>query len=131
MRLEASNEVVLLVKLEINDGQRMQFADAVDRMTSVVERREPGLLRYQFHILDDGRSARAIHVYRDAAALDMHVQVAKAEIADVMQFASVVELEIVGNVPHEIEQSRRRLVVTTSRARSGARSSDAAYGFVR
>jgi quinol monooxygenase YgiN len=92
-----NDEIVLSVTLSVHPGQVEAFREAVVRLVAKVESIEPRLSRYQFFVSDDGTVGRAIHVYEDSAALEYHVGVSAEPIAEVLQYATLTNIEILGN----------------------------------
>jgi quinol monooxygenase YgiN len=101
-----NGEIVLSVTLSVHPGQVEAFRDAVERLVAKVESIEPRLSRYQFFVSDDGTLGRAIHVYEDSAALEYHVDVSAEPIAEVLQYADLTGVEILGNpTPAALEKA--------------------------
>ena len=61
--------VVLLVDFQVHDPEG--FAEAVQRLTQI-SLAEPGTLRYEWFVSDDGTAARIIEEFADEAALAEH-----------------------------------------------------------
>lgn len=119
-RPPASEEIVLLAQLSVAPGRSEEFGAAVRRLTAFVEEAEPALARYEFFLSADGRTGRAIHIYRDSAALDFHLDVSSGVIAEVLEHATMSGLELLGDpTPDVVDKAGAYWGVGVARRVSG------------
>ena len=93
-----SSEILLDVDLKINDGELEAFKEAVGRLVPFVEATEPRVLFYKFYLDESGGIARSVHIYADLAALKFHTEIAAPWFHAVLQHASLIKIEALGDI---------------------------------
>ena len=77
---------------EVREGALDELKPAIAELARFVEQNEPRLLAYNVFFSDDGRQMTVMHVHRDAASLDFHMDVAGpafAGFADLLTLSSI------------------------------------------
>jgi quinol monooxygenase YgiN len=90
--------VVLLVDFQVHDPEG--FAEAVQRLTRI-SLAEPGTLRYEWFVSDDGTAARIIEEFADEAALAEHSVNIRDAVAPLLAASQIVRTSVLGEVSDE------------------------------
>lgn len=92
------HEITLIVEFAIKPGQRPDFEAAAARMREVVQRDEPGTLRYDWWLSTDGSRDVNIEVFADSDALVKHMENTAPLLPDLVAAADVVRVEVLGEL---------------------------------
>jgi hypothetical protein len=74
----------------VREGALPELKAAIRELAEFVEANVPQLLAYSVYFSEDGTQMTVMHVHRDAASLDRHMEVAGPRFA---RFADLLELE--------------------------------------
>jgi quinol monooxygenase YgiN len=91
-------DINLIVEFAIKPGQGPDFAAAARRMREVVQRDEPGPLRYDWWLSADGTRDINIEVFADSDALVRHMENTAPMLPDLVATADVVRVEVLGDL---------------------------------
>jgi hypothetical protein len=85
-----SEPLVYVDTSDVREGALEELKIAIGDLADFVEKNEPELISYSVYFTDDGSQMTVMHVHRDAASLDYHVDVAGPRFA---RFASLLTLQ--------------------------------------
>ena len=90
-------EVTLIVEHEIKPGRLEDFTRMAHQLIARTKV-EPGALRYDFHVSEDGRRDVNIEVFRDADAVLAHGRNVADLLPAITEAAPIVRLDVIGEV---------------------------------
>lgn len=85
-----SEPLVYFDTSDVRAGALEELRIAIGDLADFVEKNEPQLVSYSVYFTDDGSQMTVMHVHRDAALLDYHMDVAGPRFA---RFASLLTLK--------------------------------------
>jgi hypothetical protein len=86
---DAAIALIYVDTSDVREGALSELKDAIADLARFVEDNEPDLIAYNVYFSDDGRQMSVVHVHRDAASLDFHLEVAGAKFA---RFATLLDM---------------------------------------
>lgn len=92
------SEITLLVEFAVKDGATDAYRAASANLRSFVDGSEPGTVRYDWWLSDDGRRGFNIEVFRDSDALAHHMRNTADKTGDLLAAADVVRVEVLGDL---------------------------------
>lgn len=81
--------IVYIDRSEVREGRLEEVKTAVKELAGFVEANEPEILSHAVFVDEDGGHMNVIHVHRDSASLEFHMNVAGPLFAP---FASLIQL---------------------------------------
>jgi hypothetical protein len=66
---------------DVRDRALSELKAAIEELARFIEANEPELLAYSVYFSQDGKQMSVVHVHRDAASLDFHMNVAGPKFA--------------------------------------------------
>lgn len=94
-------EVTLIVEHAIKPGRLEDFSRLAHLLIARTKD-EPGALRYDYHVSEDGRRDVNIEVFRDVEAVLAHGRNVADLLPAITEAAPIVRLEIIGEVSDEL-----------------------------
>lgn len=88
--------VVYIDRSVILEGKADELRAGVRRLVDFVDRHEPQLIAYAFHVDEDAGEMTVIAVHPDAASLELHVEVAGGEFRKLAHLLTLREIHIYG-----------------------------------
>jgi quinol monooxygenase YgiN len=90
--VEGSEAIVYVDESEVREGALEAVKEAIGELVEFIAANEPQLLAYNVYLNDDGTRMTVIHVNRDAASLEYHLEVggpAFRKFADLIRLLSI------------------------------------------
>jgi quinol monooxygenase YgiN len=90
--MDASDTIVYVDRSDVRDGALEAVRAAIDELAEFIEAHEPQLLAYNVYLNEDGTRMTVIHVNRDSASLEYHLDVggpAFRKFADLITLRSI------------------------------------------
>jgi len=87
-----SQPLVYVDTSEVREGAIEELKVAIGELADFVETNEPQLISYNVYFSDDGSQMTVMHVHRDSASLDYHMDVAGprfGRFADLLTLSSI------------------------------------------
>ena len=94
-------ETMLVVDIAIKPGKEADFRKAAQALFERTQD-EPGTLRYDYFISDDGTRNINIEVFKDAAAFVAHNQNAASLVPALVAAGDIVRIDVVGDQSEEL-----------------------------
>ncbi len=88
--------ITLIVEFRIKSGKLADFESAAAALRVVVQRDEPGTLRYDWWLSSDGTRDVNLEVFADSDALVAHMANTAPLLPDLLAAAEVVRVEVLG-----------------------------------
>lgn len=76
-----ASPLVYIDNSDVAEGSLPALKSAIAELATFVQDNEPDLLAYCVYFSDDGKRMTVLHVHRDAASLDFHMEVAGPKFA--------------------------------------------------
>ena len=92
------SEITLLVEIDIHEGKTEAFRAAVSALVASVQANEPGALRYDFYISDDGRRDWNVEVFEDSEAVIAHMENVRDLLPELLATATFTRIEVLGDI---------------------------------
>lgn len=83
---------------EVQPGKLEELKGAITQLADFVERNEPEILGYEVFFSDDGKRMTVIHMHRDQASLETHMDVAGGEFPKFAPLVRLVSIDLYGDV---------------------------------
>lgn len=93
--------ITLLVEFAINAGRLDAYRAASARLREAVQRDEPGTIRYDWWLSDDGTRGFNIEMFESSAALAAHMEHTAPLVVDLVAAADVMRVEVLGSLTAE------------------------------
>lgn len=90
--------ITLVVEFAVKPGMAEAHRAVSERMRALVEREEPGTIRYDWWLADDGTRGINIETFEDSDALAWHMEHTAPLVADLVANADVVRVEVLGEL---------------------------------
>lgn len=109
--------IVYIDRSNVREGRLAELRTAMDELARFVEEHEPRILAFDAYFSDDGERMTVVHVHRDAASLDEHLEVAGPKFPRFADFIELTGIEVYGEPS---EEALRRLRDKAARLGGGA-----------
>jgi hypothetical protein len=86
---------------DVREGALEELRSAIGELADFVEEHEPELISYNVYFSDDGRQMTVVHVHRDSASLDFHMEVAGPRFGRFAEFLTLSSIRIYGEPSDE------------------------------
>lgn len=101
--------IVYVDRSEIRDGRLEEVKMAAKELAHFVEANEPQLISYTVHVDQDGRHMNVVHVNRDSASLEFHMNVAGPLFAPFGPLIRLLSIDVYGDPsPNVIAQLQHK-----------------------
>ncbi len=91
-----SDSVVYVDRFELHPGKTAEFARYAQDMTQLVQENEPGAVSFSYYIDEGGTKGTALFIFRDADALDHHLELASAKFQEGIELLKAMDIELLG-----------------------------------
>lgn len=124
-----SGQVVYVDRFTVREGQLEDFKRYAAEMADFVKSSEPGVVSFNYYLDEAAGKGTALFIFSDAAALDVHLDVASPRFQQGYQLLASADIELLGQPsaraadvargfnaalkPQAIGFSRERKAVTT------------------
>ena len=92
------SEITLLVEIDVHEGKTDAFKAAVTELVASVEANEPGALRYDFYLSQDGRHDSNVEVFKDSDAVIAHMANVRDLLPILLEAATFTRIEVLGDI---------------------------------
>jgi hypothetical protein len=92
---------------EVHERARDSIRSAIDDLASFIEAKEPELLAYGVYLSDDGARMTVVHVHRDSATLESHLEIGAPAFKPFADLLTLLRIDIYGE-PSEKAVERLR-----------------------
>lgn len=92
-----SGLIVYLDRSEIREGRTEDLKHGVRRLVAFIERREPRLIHYGFHIDEEAGLMTVLAVHPDSASLELHLEVGGPEFRRLADLITLRSIEVYGS----------------------------------
>ena len=93
-----SEELRLVVKLSINDGQLDDFKRIGSEMIDTVAVKDTGTLAYEWYLSEDGRNCTLLEAFQDFDALLEHLGNVGDVLQATLQYAELTSVDVFANL---------------------------------
>ena len=124
-----SQPLVYVDTSHVREGAVDQLKRAIEELAEFVEENEPELLSYSVYFSDDGSEMTVVHVHRDRASLDFHLEVAGPRFPGFVDLVTLLTIDLYGAPSDTLLEQMRRKADLLGGARLAVHGSLA--GFVR
>ena len=104
--IPSSQPLVYIDTSDVREGALDQLKDAIRELADFVAANEPWLTSYSVYFSEDHKQMTVIHLHRDAASLDRHMEVAGPRFE---RFADLLTLTSIRIYGQPSEQALQRL----------------------
>jgi len=73
--MSADDSIVYVDRSDVREGALDDVRSAIDELVEFIATKEPQLLAYNVYLNDDGTRMTVIHVNRDSASLEYHLEI--------------------------------------------------------
>jgi quinol monooxygenase YgiN len=94
-----------VVAFQLRAGRRAEFERVVRRFVARVEEREPGTVRYEWFVSEDGERCRIVEEYADEPALLAHLDNIRDLYPELFAVADVTSIEVLGAVTETVKEA--------------------------
>jgi hypothetical protein len=87
-----SQSLIYVDRSKVSDGALSELETAIRELAQFVAENEPRLISYSAYFSEDGSEMTVVHVHRDAASLDYHLDVIGPRLgrfADLLTLSSI------------------------------------------
>lgn len=106
-----SGPLVYVDTSEIREGAIDELEPALEELAAFVETNEPELIAYNVYVGDDGTRMTVVHVHRDSASLEYHMEVAGPVFRRFVDLVTLSSIHVYG------EPSEKALTQLRDKAR--------------
>ena len=108
-RDSVSEPIVYIDTSEIREGALEELKRAMNELVKFVEMNEPRLIAYNVYIKEDGTRVTVVHVHRDSASLEFHMNVAGPAFPKFAEFIELLTIDVYGKLSDDLlEQVRQK-----------------------
>jgi quinol monooxygenase YgiN len=93
--------ITLLAEIDIQPGRLPEFKAVVAEMVSAVQANEPGALRYDWYVSDDGTQDWNVEVFADSEAVVAHMANVGDLVPKLESVAAFRRVEVLGDLSEE------------------------------
>lgn len=94
--------IVYVDRSDIRPGTMSQLHEAIARLASFVEEREPQLLAYGIHLDAETSTMWVVAVHPDSASLELHLRVGGPEFRKVGEFIILRAIDVYGEPSEDV-----------------------------
>jgi Antibiotic biosynthesis monooxygenase len=91
-----SQPIVYVDTSEVRPGRLEELKAAMDDLARFVQANEPQLLAYNVYFTDDGTRMTVLHINRDSASLQFHMNVAGPKFPPIGEFIRMLSIDVYG-----------------------------------
>lgn len=88
--------LIYIDKSQVREGAREELKPALEELARFVEANEPAILAYNVYLSDDGTRMSVVHIHRDSASLEFHMEVAGPAFRRFVDLVNLSSIEIYG-----------------------------------
>jgi hypothetical protein len=81
---------------DVRAGALIDLKAAIEDLARFVEANEPDLIAYSVYFSEDGKQISVVHVHRDSASLDLHLDVAGPKFARFAELLTLRSITVYG-----------------------------------
>ena len=93
--------ITLLAEIEVEPGKVDAFKAVVAEMVTVVQANEPGAMRYDWYLSDEGTHDWNVEVFADSEAVVAHMANVGGLVPKLLEVASFRRVEVLGDLSDE------------------------------
>jgi hypothetical protein len=131
-RLGGPELIVYVDHSDIHEGHLEELKEGIRRVVDVIERREPQLIAYGFHLDEDAGRMTVTAVHPDSASLELHLEIGREEFRSLSGMITLRQIDVYGSISEKVrtmlDQKAAMLggsrVTVTERFSGFARSGD-------
>jgi hypothetical protein len=107
--INASEPIVYVDHSDVREGSLEELKAGICRLVDFIDAREPQLLAYGFYIDEAAAKMTVVAVHPDAASLELHMDIGRAEFRKLAHLLTLTSIECYGR-PSEraLEQLRQK-----------------------
>ena len=75
---------------------------AIEELASFVEANEPQIIAYNVYLSDDGARMNVIHLHRDSASLEYHMDVAAPAFQRFVDLVTMLSIQVYGDPSEKV-----------------------------
>ena len=94
-------QITLLAEIEIMPGKLAAFKTVVADMVTAVQANEPGALRYDWYLAEDGTRDWNVEVFADSQAVVAHMENVADLVPKLQATATFKRVEVLGDLSEE------------------------------
>jgi hypothetical protein len=87
---------------EIRKGALEHLKPAIEELASFVEANEPQIIAYNVYLSDDGARMNVIHLHRDSASLEYHMDVAAPAFRRFVDLVTMLSIQVYGDPSEKV-----------------------------
>jgi hypothetical protein len=87
---------------EVRTGRLEELRSAMADLAAFVEENEPQIVSYAVYFSEDGSTMSVVHIHRDVASLELHLQVAGPKFPPIAPLIRFRSIEVFGRPDDEI-----------------------------
>jgi quinol monooxygenase YgiN len=104
-----SGTIVYVDTSVVREGALEQLKEGIKELAEFIEANEPELLAYNVYFSDDGTRMTVVHVHRDAASLEFHLEVAGPAFRRFVDLVTLKSIQIYGEPGEKVlEQAHQK-----------------------
>ena len=110
-----SNAIVYIDVSEVCEGALDELKAGLKDLADFIEAKEPQLIAYNVYFSDDGARMNVMHLHRDSASLEYHMDVAGPAFARFVDLVTMLSIHIYGDPSESVLaqlQDKARLLGT-------------------
>jgi quinol monooxygenase YgiN len=104
----ASEPIIYVDRARVGEGKLLQLKAGMAELVRLIERSEPRLVAYNVYFDPDGTEMTVVHVHRDSASLELHMEVAGPEFAKFVGFVELQSIDVYGNTSESLREQFRQ-----------------------
>jgi quinol monooxygenase YgiN len=94
-------QITLLAEIAIEPGRLAEFKSVVAEMVTAVQANEPGALRYDWYLSEDGTNDWNVEVFADSQAVVEHMENVADLVPKLQATATFKRVEVLGDLSEE------------------------------
>jgi quinol monooxygenase YgiN len=102
-----SGPLVYVDTSEVRDRALQDLKGALDELVRFVEANEPEILAYNAYLSDDGTRMTVVHVHRDSASLEFHMDVAEPAFRRFVDLVTLTSITVYGEPSERVLEKLR------------------------
>ena len=96
--------IVYVDHSDIHEGRTEDLKEGIPRVVDVIERREPQLIAYGFHLDEDSARMTVTAVHPDSASLELHLEVGREEFRKLGDMITLRQIEVYGSISDTVRE---------------------------